>query len=100
MFKRKNTDTTGQNKIHTESTLLDSLCDLAVERHFQLYLKTASKYRMNTDSSDLITTNICEALVKDLENEIWQRIAPKMMERVDNMKKLALEATGGHRIVK
>ena len=100
MFKKRNTDSTGQNKILSESALLDSLCDLAVERHFQNYIKTVSKYRINVDSSDMITTNICEALVKDLENEIWQRIAPRMVERVDNMKKLALEATGGHRIVK
>ena len=99
MFKRT-TDTTGKNKAVTESSLLDAVCDLAVERHFQNYLKTSSKYRINVDSSDMITTNICEALVKDLENEIWQRIAPRMTERVDKMKNLALEATGGHRIVK
>ena len=99
MFNKKKTDTTGKNKIPTESTLLDALCVLAVERHFQNYLKTASKYKMSTDPSDLITTNICEALVKDLENEIWQRIAPRMVERVDNMKKLAMEATGGHKRV-
>lgn len=99
MFK-KNTGITGKNKAVTESSLLDALCDLAVERHFQNYVKTASKYRMNVDSSDMITTNICEALVKDLENEIWQRIAPRMVERVEKMKKLAMEATGGHRIMK
>ena len=99
MFKR-NTSISGKNKVVTESGLLDALCDMAVERHFQNYIKTASKYRMNVDTSDQITTTICEALVKDLENEIWQRIAPKMVERVDKMKKLALEATGGHRIVK
>lgn len=99
MFKKKNTETSGQHKIQTESALLDGLCELAVERHFQHYIKTASKYRMSMDSNDQITTHICEALVKDLENEIWQRIAPKMVERVDKMKKLALEATGSHRRV-
>ena len=99
MFKRT-TGTTGKNRVVTESSLLDALCDLAVERHFQNYVKTASKYRINVDPSDQITTTICEALVKDLENEIWQRIAPRMVERVEKMKKLAMEATGGHRIIK
>lgn len=99
MFNKKKTDNTAKNKIPTESTLLDALCVLAVERHFQDYLKTASKYKMANETSDLITTNICEALVKDLENEIWQRIAPRMVERVENMKRLALEATGGHKRV-
>ena len=99
MFKRS-TNITGKNRTVTEGDLLDALCDLAVERHFQNYIKTVSKYRINVDSSDMITTTICEALVKDLENEIWQRIASRMEERVEKMKKLAMEATGGHRIVK
>ena len=97
MLNFKSTDNTGKNKTLTESTLLDNLCDLAVERHFRIYLQTASKYTFSAESSDLITTTICEALVKDLENEIWQRIAPKMLDKVGNMKKLALEATGEHR---
>jgi len=100
MFSKKSSDTAAKNKLPTENTLLDALCELAVERHFQNYIKTASKYKMSHEPSDLITTNICEALVKDLENEIWQRIAPRMVERVDKMKKLAMEATGGHKIVK
>ena len=99
MFNLKNTDNTGKNKIRTEGNLLDGVCELAVERHFQNYLTTASKYQLSSDSSDLITTNICEALVKDLENEIWKRIAPRMLEKVGNMKKIALEATGGHKRV-
>jgi len=97
MFNIKNTGNTGKNKLPTEGNLLDGLCELAVDRHFQNYLQTASKYQFSADSSDLITTNICEALVKDLEHEIWLRIAPKMLEKVGNMKKLALEATGGHK---
>ena len=99
MFIKKNTDNTGKNRTITEGTLLDGLCDMAVERHFRNYLQTASKYTFKAESSDLITTTICEALVKDLENEIWQRIAPRMLEKVGAMKKLALEATGGHRKV-
>ena len=99
MFNIKSTDNTGKNKTLTEGTLLDGLCELAAERHFQNYFQTASKYTFSNESSDLITTTICEALVKDMENEIWQRIAPKMLEKVGKMKKLALEATGGHKRV-
>ena len=99
MFNITNTGNTGKYKTLTEGNLLDALCALAVERHFQNYLQTASKYQISADSSDLITTNICDALVKDLEHEIWMRIAPKMLEKVGNVKKLALEATGGHKRV-
>ncbi|MBM2829471.1 MAG: hypothetical protein HW411_261 [Gammaproteobacteria bacterium] len=99
MFNIKNPGNTGKNKTLTEGTFLDGLCELAVDRHFQNYLQTASKYQFTSESNDLITTNICEALVKDLEHEIWLRIAPKMLEKVGNMKKLALEATGGHKRV-
>jgi hypothetical protein len=97
MFTKKSTDNTGKTKALTEANLLDGLCELAVERHFHDYFRTASKFTFSVESSDLITTTICEALVKDLENEIWQRIAPKMLERVNKMKSLALEATGGHK---
>lgn len=97
MFNKKSTDNTKENKLITENNLLDSLCELTIERHSQSYLNTASKYHFSEESTDRITTNIREALVKDLESEIWQRIAPKMLERVVKMKELAMEATGGHR---
>lgn len=83
----------------TENKLLNGLCELAIERHFQDYLNSVSKYHFSEESSDQITTDICEALAKDLESEIWQRTAPKMLERVVKMKELAMEATGGHRRV-
>ncbi len=70
------------------------MCDLAIERHFKKYIKSSDKYQFTYDSADTIATLICEALVKDLENEIWHRIAPKMMTRVDEMKRLAMDATG------
>ncbi len=98
MFEKKSADNTKTNKILTESNLLDRLSDLATERHFQNFSKNASKYDFTNESADQITVNICEALVKDLDNEIWQRIAPKMLERVVKMKELAMEATGGHGI--
>jgi len=72
MFSKKSSDTAAKNKLPTENTLLDALCELAVERHFQNYIKTASKYKMSHE----------------------------LVERVDKMKKLAMEATGGHKIVK
>ena len=99
MFEKKSAGNTNENKILKEGNLLDRLCELALERHFQNFVKTASKYDFTNDSADRITVNICEALVKDLDNEIWQRIAPKMLERVVKMKELAMEATGGHRRV-
>jgi len=99
MFIKKNTGNIGKNKTITEGSLLDNLCDLAVERHFRNFLQTASKFTFSAEPSDLITTTICEALVKDLENEIWQRIAPKMLDKVGSMKKLAMEATGEHKRV-
>lgn len=97
MFEKKSADNTKENKILTEGNLLDRLCELAVERHFQNFVKTASKYDFSNESADRLTVNICEALVKDLDNEIWHRIASKMADRVVKMKELAMEATGGHR---
>ncbi|NNE39168.1 MAG: hypothetical protein HKN08_12750, partial [Gammaproteobacteria bacterium] len=81
-----------------EGSYLDGLCDLAIERHFNLFMKTANDQHFVSKSADEITTLICEALVKDLEYEIWQRIAPKMLPRVEEMKRLASDATGENRI--
>jgi hypothetical protein len=75
------------------------LCELATERHFQSFLEKAPTDYFSEGTADEITVRICEALVKDLENEIWQRIAPDMLERVKKTKELAMEATGGHKIV-
>ena len=97
MFEKKSADNTKQNKIITEGNLLDRLCELAIERHFQDFIETASKYDFSNESADRLTVKICEALVTDLDNEIWHRIAPKMSDRVVKMKDLAMEATGGHR---
>ena len=98
MFNNKSADNTAANKIITEGNLLDNLSELATERHFQEFLAKASTDYFSERSADEITVKICEALVKDLENEIWQRIAPLMLERVKKTKELAMEATGGHRI--
>ena len=99
MFGKKSADNTAANKIITEGNLLDNLCELATERHFQEFLEKAQTDYFSEGTADEITVRICEALVKDLENEIWQRIAPKMLERVKKTKALAMEATGGHKIV-
>lgn len=99
MFGKKSADNTAANKIITEGKLLDNLCELATERHFQGFLEKAPTDYFNEGTADEITVRICEALVKDLENEIWQRIAPDMLERVKKTKALAMEATGGHKIV-
>jgi hypothetical protein len=99
MFNTKSADNTEENRKITESNLLDSLCKLAIERHFQNYFKIVPKHHFCEETNDRITLNICEALVKDLENEIWQRVGPKMLERVVKMKELAMEASGGHRLV-
>jgi len=98
MFNNKSANNTAANKIITEGTLLDNLSELATGRHFQEFLAKAPTDYINEGSADEITVKICEALVKDLENEIWQRIAPRMLERVKKTKELAMEATGGHRI--
>jgi hypothetical protein len=98
MFNSKSADNTAANKIITEGKLLDSLSELATERHFQDFLAKAPTSYFSTGTADEITVRICEALVKDLENEIWQRIAPKMLERVKKTRELAMEATGGHKI--
>ena len=97
MFNKKSGDNSEANRILKEGTLLDGLCELAVERHFQKFLKNSSKFSFSNESVDRVTVTICESLVKDLENEIWQRIAPKMVERVSKMKELAMEATGSHK---
>ena len=99
MFKRKSADNSEENRILTESNLLDEVCELAIERHFKNFVKSASKYHISEASADQVTVSICEALAKDLENEIWQRIAPKMLDRVVKIKELAMEATGEHRRV-
>ncbi|MBT7951112.1 MAG: hypothetical protein HN764_05780 [Gammaproteobacteria bacterium] len=99
MFSKKSADNTAANKIITEGKLLDNLCELATERHFQEFLEKAHTDYLSEGSADEITVRICEALVKDLENEIWQRIAPNMLERVKKTKELAMEATGGHKII-
>jgi hypothetical protein len=98
MFSNKTSDNTAANKIISEGNLLDNLSELATERHFQEFLSKAPTHYLSEGSADEITVKICEALVKDLENEIWQRIAPRMLERVKKTKDLAMEATGGHRI--
>jgi hypothetical protein len=99
MFRKKSADNTKENKILTESNLLDKLCELAIERHFQDFSNSVSKYYFTNESADQISVTICDALVKHLDNEIWQRIAPQMLDRVVKRKKLAMEATGGHKNV-
>jgi hypothetical protein len=94
MFTKKSLDDTEENRILKEANYLDGLCDLAIERHFNTFVKSSSNYQFTTKSVDEVATIICEALVKDLEHEIWQRIAPKMLTRVDEMKRLAMDATG------
>ena len=98
MLTSKSLDNTDQNRLIKEANYLDGLCDLAIERHFNTFVKSSSTTQLTTNSVDALATIICEALVKDLENEIWQRIAPVMMTRVDDMKRLALDATGENEI--
>lgn len=98
MFTKKSLDDTEKNRVLKEGNYLDGLCDLAIERHFKLFLKTATDQHFTSKTADEIATIICEALVKDLEFEIWQRIAPKMLARVEDMKRLASDATGENRI--
>ena len=98
MFKKKSLDNTEKNRVLKEGSYLDGLCDLSIERHFNLFMKTATDQHFISKSADEITTLICEAVVKDLEFEIWQRIAPKMLARVEEMKRLATDATGENRI--
>ncbi len=99
MFSNKGDENTDENKVLTESNLLDELSELATERHFKDFFKTASANQFVNVSTDQLTVNLCEALVKDLDNEIWKRIAPKMLDRVNKMRELAMEATGGHKRV-
>lgn len=98
MFKRKKADNTEKNRILKEASYLDGLSDLAIERHMNLFIQSANKHHVAAASSDEIATVICKALIKDLEYEIWQRIAPKVLERVNGLKQLALDATGENRI--
>ncbi len=98
MFKKKTPEDTAKNRVLKEGNYLDGLCDLAIERHFNLFMKSASDQHFVTKTADEITTLICEALVKDLEFEIRQRIAPKMLARVEEMKRLATDATGENKI--
>ena len=98
MFSKKGLENTNRNKVLNEASYLDGLCELAIERHFNLFLKSSSNSQLTSESVDSITTNICTALVKDLEFEIWQRIAPRMLTRVEDMKRFALDATGENKI--
>ena len=98
MFKKKSLEDTEKNRMLKEANYLDGLCELAIERHFNLLMKSSVEQHFISRSADEIATLICEALVKDLEYEIWQRIAPKMLARVEEMKRLATDATGENRI--
>ncbi|MGY8814751.1 MAG: hypothetical protein ACKVHQ_08535 [Gammaproteobacteria bacterium] len=98
MFSKKNPDNTEKNRKLKEANYLDGLCNLAIERHFNDFVKSANNHQFSTKSVDEVATILCEALVKDLEYEIWQRIAPNMMNRVNDMKILALDATGENKI--
>ncbi|MGK0296701.1 MAG: hypothetical protein ACI9XC_000293 [Gammaproteobacteria bacterium] len=95
MFSKQNTE---NNRILKEANYLDGLCNLAIERHFNDFVKSSNNSQFTTKSADEVATIICEALVKDLQYEIWQRIAPNMMARVNDMKILAMDATGENKI--